>query len=135
VAHADVQRRISDLARESSGPSVIKVHRVFSQVTAWAVRDGAAGSGTGAVESRADRGGGDVGRFGGGGGRLWAGTLVSERLGWTNARSAGRHNSMVLDRSRLLTVCDLLTISHPDALPSIRRIPGAGRLSYLLWPQ
>jgi hypothetical protein len=39
VTHADVQHWISDLARVWSGASVIKVHRVFSQIMAWAVRD------------------------------------------------------------------------------------------------
>lgn len=33
VTHADVQRWISDLAREWSGASVIKVHRVFSLIS------------------------------------------------------------------------------------------------------
>jgi integrase len=39
VTHAEVQSWVSDLAREWSGASVIKVHRVFSQIMAWAVRD------------------------------------------------------------------------------------------------
>jgi integrase len=39
VKHADVQGWMSGLAREWSGASVVKVHRVFSQIMAWAVRD------------------------------------------------------------------------------------------------
>lgn len=39
IKHADVQHWISDLARAWAAASVIKVHRVFSQIMAWAVRD------------------------------------------------------------------------------------------------
>lgn len=40
VKHADVQTWVSGLAGEWSAASVVKVHRVFSQILAWAVRDG-----------------------------------------------------------------------------------------------
>lgn len=39
VTHADVQAWVSGLARQWSAASVVKVHRVFSQMLAWAVRD------------------------------------------------------------------------------------------------
>jgi integrase len=39
VTHADVQSWVSGLSREWSAWSVTKVHRVFSQIMAWAVRD------------------------------------------------------------------------------------------------
>ncbi len=39
VTHADVQQWVSALAREYSAASVVKVHRVFSQIMSWAVRD------------------------------------------------------------------------------------------------
>ncbi|WP_343075298.1 hypothetical protein [Actinopolyspora biskrensis] len=39
IKHADVRQWVSALARSCSPASVVKVHRVFSQVLAWAVRD------------------------------------------------------------------------------------------------
>lgn len=70
-------------------------------------------------------------------GRGLARSAVPERLGlmWTIARSAGRRTSMVLDRSRLVTLRDFLTFFPPDALPSTRRVTRARRLRYLLLPQ
>ncbi|PRW64640.1 tyrosine-type recombinase/integrase [Actinopolyspora mortivallis] len=40
VKHADVQQWVSSLASSLSGTSVAKVHRVFSLMLGWAVRDG-----------------------------------------------------------------------------------------------
>lgn len=40
IKHADVQVWVSTLTKQWSAASVVKVHRVFSQMLAWAVRDG-----------------------------------------------------------------------------------------------